>query len=164
MEVDHMNDVFVEVEKVAGKLRAARDKARTQAETAIGDAAITAALGKFLESHRQLVGFLHDYELISGRRNHTKESRTLPRDLVGSEFLQKRLDAMRHGIATPTVKLPAEAAEVLDRLRAVPRQAPKIFEGRAEFVQYLNERGLVEEIPGREAETAQERRAKYGVE
>jgi hypothetical protein len=155
------DDIFAEVERYASKLRAQRDKAKAQAESGAGDREITAALSRLVEGHRLLVGFLHDFEQITGRRTYVKESRVTLRELVGSADLQRRLAALRHG-GLPTVTLPKEAKELLDRLRAVaPKGPPKIFEGRAEFVQYLKDNGLTEETPGYLPETAAERRAKY---
>jgi hypothetical protein len=136
------DDPLTEALELRVQLSAAVDRELQAVQRAVGDAKINAALLSAMTAWRRYVGFSHELAQASGRPAY--EIRRSLDERLSSDFLKRRLAGLRHGASLPTVELPG--AEILNAIRQqrAPQTEPKIFEGRAEYLDMLRRKGMVE--------------------
>ena len=154
---DVSEDPLARAEELRSELSAEIDKKLNAVGSAIGDDAINKALLAVIKAHRRLIGFSNELFQITGRSTYAVDSRRTLADKVGSEFLRRRIAALKGEVGP--VKMPGE--KILEALKEHFPPQPKIFEGAAEWKQHLEAQGLKEQPGGRAVETAFERRQKY---
>jgi hypothetical protein len=164
--VDAQNEIEtqqqIELDPIAAGERY-REQLGMMAEKALRaiDGVTGKGLSKARDADREYVGFSHDLAEATGRKIY--EVRQSFHARLGSDFLRRQLAVIKHGAAMPPVKQSALAAKIIEAIKAkCPRPQPKVFEGQAEWVQYLKDNNLTEAPAGYLPETKSDRYQKYG--
>jgi hypothetical protein len=139
-QLDELNPITA-AERLISQLANESDRAMMRVNTAVGDEKIGAALLEAAEHYRRLVGFSHDVAEITQQKQF--EIRWTFQNKL-TDYQRRLWLAIKHGIAS-SKPLPG-AKVILDKLKE-SAPPPKVFQGEAEYRQYLEENNLVEADP-----------------